>query len=73
MLGTSIDDNVNMPRLIDVAAVCSLTSLSVSRIYMLIQEGELRRVKIGRKTLFVEAEVKSWIEAKIAASPLKAA
>jgi excisionase family DNA binding protein len=66
-----IDDTPAIPKLIDVAEVCRLTSLSVSRIYVLITEGELRRVKIGRKTLFVEAEVKDWIEAKIAASPLR--
>lgn len=63
-----IDDDVRMPRLLDIAAVCSLTTLSVSRIYQLIDSGELRRVKLGRKTVFIEAEVKAWIEAKIAAA-----
>lgn len=67
----NIDDNVPMPRLIDVPTVCALTTLSVSRIYTLITEGELRRVKIGGKTLFVEAEVRAWIEAKIEASPAR--
>lgn len=65
----NIDDNVPLPRLLDVPAVCALTTLSVSRIYALIAEGELRRVKIGRKALFVEAEIRAWLEAKIAASP----
>lgn len=59
------------PKLIDVAAVCALTSLSVSRVYALVQEGELRRVKLGRKTVFVEAEIETWIRSKIEASPLR--
>lgn len=63
-----IDTNVPMPRLIDVAEVCHLTSLSVARIYALITEGELRKVKIGRKTVFVEAEVRDFINRKIVAS-----
>ncbi len=67
----NIDDNVPMPRLLDVPTVCQITSLSVSRIYCLIAEGELRRVKIGRKALFVEAEIRAWLEAKIDASPVR--
>lgn len=63
-----IEANVPMPRLIDVAEVCHLTSLSVARIYALITEGELRKVKIGRKTVFVEAEVRDFINRKIVAS-----
>ena len=63
-----IDNEPALPKLIDVPTVCGMTSLSVSRIYALITEGELRRVKIGRKTLFVEAEIAAWINAKIAAS-----
>lgn len=59
---------IPLPKLIDVPAVCSLTSLSVSRIYALVQEGELRRVKLGRKTVFVESEVETWIRSKIEAS-----
>ena len=66
-----VDDTPTIPKLIDVATVCALTSLSVSRVYSLVQEGELRRVKLGRKTVFVEAEVKAWIEAKIKQSPLR--
>ena len=73
ILPVTIDDNVPMPRLLDVPAVCALTTLSVSRIYALIAEGELRRVKIGRKALFVEAEIRAWLEAKIAASPAREA
>lgn len=67
----TIEENVPMPRLIDVPTVCAITSLSVSRIYALIAEGELRRVKIGRKALFVEAEIRAWLEAKIEASPAR--
>lgn len=63
-----IDSDVKLPKLIDVPTVCELTSLSVSRIYRLIEDGELRRVKLGRKTVFVEADVIAWIDAKIAAS-----
>jgi excisionase family DNA binding protein len=66
-----VDETPQIPRLIDVAEVCRLTSLSVSRVYSLITEGELRRVKLGRKTVFVEAEVEAWIKGKIAASPLR--
>ncbi|WP_165961107.1 helix-turn-helix transcriptional regulator [Qipengyuania sediminis] len=69
----NIEDNVPMPRLIDVPAVCAITSLSVSRIYALISEGELRKVKLGGKTVFVEAEIRAWLEAKIAASPRQSA
>jgi excisionase family DNA binding protein len=67
----NIDDAPPIPKLIDVPAVCAITSLSVSRIYALIAEGQLRRVKIGRKTLFVEAEIRDFINRQIAASPLR--
>lgn len=66
-----IDSDVPMPRLVDVQTVCAITTLSVSRIYQLIDEGELRRVKLGRKSCFVEAEIRAWIEAKIDASPAR--
>lgn len=65
-----IDNEPAIPKLIDVPTVCRMTSLSISRVYALIAEGELRRVKIGRKTLFVEAEIAAWVNAKIAASEL---
>ena len=63
-----IENDAKLPKLIDVAKVCELTSLSVSRIYRLIDEGELRRVKLGRKTVFLEADIVAWIDGKIAAS-----
>ena len=66
-----IDSNVPMPRLIDVPTVCAITTLSVSRLYQLIDEGEFRKVKLGRKTCFVEAEIREWLEAKIDASPAR--
>ena len=69
----AIDDYVPMPRLLDVPAVCAITRLSVSRIYQLINEGELRRVKIGRKSLFVEGEIRAWLEAKIEGLPVRKA
>lgn len=62
------DADPDFPKLIDVPTVCRMTSLSLSRVYALIAEGELRRVKIGRKTLFVETEIAAWVNAKIAAS-----
>jgi len=34
--------------------------------YKLINAGEIRPVKLGKKTMFVESEIHSWIDVQIA-------
>lgn len=53
-------------RLIQLPEVTHLTSLHKTKIYQLINSGELRPIKLGRKTVFSEQEVNQWIENKIA-------
>lgn len=65
-----IDSDVEMPRFIDVAKLRELTCLGNTAIYQLINDGQLRRVKLGKKTVFVEAEVRDWLNLKIKQSPL---
>lgn len=55
-------------RLIDIPEVTRLTTLKKSAIYELMSRGELRPVKLGAKTVFVEGEVCEWIERQIAHS-----
>lgn len=64
----SVDDAPAMPRLIGVPEVSHLTSLKKSAIYELAAKGELRPVKLGARTTFLEAEVVEWINRKVAES-----
>lgn len=53
-------------RLIAIPAVTSIISLRRTAIYELIKAGELRPVKIGRKTLFAESEIFAWVNKRLA-------
>jgi excisionase family DNA binding protein len=53
------------PRLIDLRSVSSITSLKKTKLYELVKAGELRPIKLGRKTVFAEAEVWAWVQARI--------
>jgi excisionase family DNA binding protein len=64
-----VDRNVEMPRFISVRDFRDITGLGATRVYQLINDGELRRVKLGKKTVFVESEVKDWLNLKIKQSP----
>ena len=54
------------PRFIDVPETTNRTSLRKTKLYELINAGELRPIKLGRKTVFSEQEVNAWIEKQIA-------
>ena len=54
-------------RLITISKVSQITTLGRTSIYKLINAGELRPTKLGRKTVFSEAEVIAWVDAKLAA------
>lgn len=48
-MGNFTSDEASSPqRLVTVAEACLLLSISRSKIYSLIQAGELERIKIGR-------------------------
>ena len=53
------------PRLLPFAELIQRTSLRKTKLYELIKAGELRPVKLGRKTVFSEQEVNHWIEIQI--------
>ena len=53
-------------RLISLPEVMRVTSLKKTSVYALIASGELRPVKLGRRTALVESEVFAWINAKLA-------
>lgn len=54
------------PRLIAIPAVTLITSIHKTALYQLIKAGELRPVKIGRKTLFAESEIHAWVNQRLA-------
>lgn len=54
------------PRLIAIPEVTRITSLKKTTLYKLINSGELRPVKLGRKTVFAEAEIVAWVENRLA-------
>ncbi len=54
------------PRLIALPEVSAITSLRKTALYELIKAGELRPVKLGRKTVFSEAEVFEWVNKRLA-------
>lgn len=53
-------------RLIPLREVSSITSLKKTALYQLINSGELRPVKLGRKTVFSEAEINAWVQQRLA-------
>jgi predicted DNA-binding transcriptional regulator AlpA len=53
-------------RLIGLPQVIYITSLKKTAIYGLIKNGELKPIKLGRKTAFLESEVIAWVNRKIA-------
>lgn len=54
------------PRLIAIHEVSTITSLRKTALYQLIKAGELRPVKLGRKTVFSEAEIFAWVNKRLA-------
>jgi len=53
-------------RFIPLPEVISKTSLHKTALYQLIKTGELRPIKLGRKTVFSEAEIDAWMESRLA-------
>ena len=54
------------PRLIPLPDVTRITSLHKTKLYELIAAGELHPVKLGRKTVFSESEVYTWVNSRLA-------
>jgi len=53
-------------RFIPLPEVTRITSLKKTALYQLINSGELRPVKLGRKTVFAEAEINAWVQQRLA-------
>ena len=53
-------------RLLPFSELIQKTSLHKTKLYELINAGELQPIKLGRKTVFSEREVNQWIETQIA-------
>jgi|GEM_PF-1613331 len=53
------------PRLIPFSGLSNITTLGKTKLYELINAGEFRPVKLGRKTVFVESEVFEWVNERI--------
>jgi prophage regulatory protein len=54
-------------RLISIAGTQQLLSVSRSKLYLMLEAGEIPRpVKLGRRTFFSEREIQSWIQEKLA-------
>ena len=62
---TSPQTTQGAPRLIAFPELTRITSLRKTALYQLIKAGELRPVKLGRKTAFVESEVFEWVNQRI--------
>ena len=56
-------------RFIDLHKVREITSLGKTAIYNLIATGELRPVKLGKKTVFSQQEIYAWVARKLAERP----
>ncbi len=53
------------PRLIDIPELSRITTLQRTALYERIKAGEFRPIKLGRKTVFSEAEVRAWVNAQV--------
>jgi len=63
---TNIQTQVGQVRLIAFPELTRITTLRKTALYELIKAGELRPVKLGRKTVFAEAEVIDWVNKRLA-------
>lgn len=55
----------NTMKLIDLKRVKDLTSLGTTKIYEYVKAGELKIIKIGKKTVFLESEIFDWINKQV--------
>lgn len=56
----------NAPRLIAIPETLNRTSLCKTALYERIKAGELRPIKLGKKTVFAEAEITAWVNSRLA-------
>ncbi len=67
------DEEPPLPRLVTVDEAKKLLCLGTTAIYELMKTGELRRIKIGRKTVLLVSDIQSFINRKVAeAAPIAA-
>ena len=62
----NIEDSIPLPRLVGIEDAMRQTTLGRSAIYNLINAGELRRIKLGKKVVFLEQDLRDFIERKVA-------
>ena len=61
-----IENTIPLPRLVGIEDAMLQTTLGRSAIYNLINAGELRRIKLGKKVVFLEQDLRDFIERKVA-------
>lgn len=61
-----VDEAPPLPRFIELQEAMRLTTLGRSAIYNYIDCGELRRIKLGKKVVFLEQDLRNFIERKVA-------
>lgn len=64
-------EQISPHTLLPLKKVCSLTNLSRSYIYTRLQSGELKAIKVGRRTFVKMDDLHSWIACHSAFTPLK--
>lgn len=52
-------------RFIGLPELSHRTSLKKTALYELVKKGELKPLKLGRKTVFLESEVIAWMDSKL--------
>lgn len=55
-----------VPRLIAIPEALVRMCVCKTALYELIKSGQLRPVKLGKKTVFAEAEITEWINERLA-------
>src|SRR5437868_6794127 len=60
--------SADLARLLSLKEVARALGVSSSTVYRLIEAGELRRLKVGGRTLFEPAEIQRYIAAQRAAA-----
>lgn len=59
-------DEPPLPRLVTVEEAKKLLCLGTTAIYELMKTNQLRRIKIGRKTVFLASDIADFINRKVA-------
>ena len=60
-----MQETYSTPLAWQIDPACHLAGIGRTMMYQLIKEGELKTIKVGRRTLIPESELQKWLALKM--------